>query len=274
MLNASIDQADGLRRLFTPVGLRFLPCVDGAPGVGHTTVLTWLAAALANSGKRVLLIDGARGRLARTLGHRPRYELLDVLSGDQSFEDVALPHASGVSVLPAARGLRMMAEGGYGIDSLYEPMAGAERRYDCVWILAEPQILGPLFAGTAAEPFVLTTVRADAMTAAYAAIKTLKNDYGLSRFWLTINQAADEREALQAVMRLCQCARRFCSAEVRPAEILPYDTELRRSFPSPAAFSAALGQLAQKAAAWGWAGTVEPQAHGHSEGHRLCLQQA
>src|SRR5687768_14308124 len=140
MLNPAVDQASGLRRLFAPALPKIIPVVSGANGVGHTTVVTWLAAALSGQGARVLVIDGARGRVARSLGRAsgsaPQHELMDLLAGEREFDEVALFHSPTLAVLPAARGLREMAEGGYGIAHLQDALAALATPFDLVVLLA------------------------------------------------------------------------------------------------------------------------------------------
>jgi ATPases involved in chromosome partitioning len=55
------DQAEGLRRLLAKSGSRVLAVTGGSAGVGCTTTVVNLAAALAQQGKDVLVIDECLG---------------------------------------------------------------------------------------------------------------------------------------------------------------------------------------------------------------------
>src|SRR6185503_11183426 len=88
-IHAKEDQATGLRRLFvrtaTPVG--------AIAGVDADAAIVALAAACADVGERVLIIDRSRGGVAGQAGLRARHELWHVLEGDVTIDMALLPLA-------------------------------------------------------------------------------------------------------------------------------------------------------------------------------------
>ena len=85
---------------------------SGKGGVGKTNVSVNLACQLARRGNRVLLMDADLG-LANVdimLGLRPKWNLSHVLDGKCSIEDILIPGPDGISIIPAASGIKKMAE--------------------------------------------------------------------------------------------------------------------------------------------------------------------
>ena len=104
-VRAAEDQATGLRRLF----VRTAAPVGAIAGVDADAAIMALAAACADVGERVLILDRSRGGIAAQSGLRARHELWHVLEGDATIDMALLPLADHVTVLPAARGLDLIA---------------------------------------------------------------------------------------------------------------------------------------------------------------------
>ena len=81
MVNAGVDQAEGLRQRLAFSRARSIAIVAGARGAGATTTVVNLACALAERGRRVLVIDENRGaNAAQALAVEPRQDLHDVMT--------------------------------------------------------------------------------------------------------------------------------------------------------------------------------------------------
>lgn len=103
------------------IGSAHLHCCDpvqviavasGNGGVGKTTTAINLATALANRGRRVMLMDADVGNadINIALGLQPTRDLGHVIAGQCRLDEIALSGPSGVSVLPAACGPRRVTE--------------------------------------------------------------------------------------------------------------------------------------------------------------------
>ena len=81
-------------------------------GVGKTNVSVNLSVALSDTGKRVMLLDADLG-LANVdvlLGLRPESNLSHVIDGKRTLEEVIVKGPSGIMVVPAASGVKRLAE--------------------------------------------------------------------------------------------------------------------------------------------------------------------
>jgi hypothetical protein len=102
------DQAAGLRRLIASRDTGML-ALSGAEAASYLPLALDLAAASERDGRRVLLLDLTRGALARQLGRTMRYELMHVIDAHKRLDEVVVPGPREVPLLPAARGVRALA---------------------------------------------------------------------------------------------------------------------------------------------------------------------
>ena len=100
------DQAEGLRRLLAKSGSRVVAVTGGPVGVGCTSTVVNLAAALGALGKDVLVIDERPGmNCVSTMlgGLRGAGSLRAVLDGTVELGQACARHELGFSVLAASR---------------------------------------------------------------------------------------------------------------------------------------------------------------------------
>ena len=92
--------------------VQVIAVTGGKGGVGKTNVSVNLALALADLGRRVMLMDADLG-LANVdvlLGLTPKKTLADVISGDCDMRDVLIQGPGGIRVVPAASGTQSMVQ--------------------------------------------------------------------------------------------------------------------------------------------------------------------
>lgn len=258
------DQAAGLRRLFGGRHLRVVTFLAAEAGVGKTQAVANLAVALAAQGRQVLVVDENEGIdcIAASLGKAVRADLLDVIAGRCRLRDALVAVRPGLRVLPAARAAGALDQlTAAQQESLFAAVADLEVAPEVVLVDARHQ--HPLgfspYALAASETVVALTAQPAAITAAYALIKGVSQQYGRRRFRILINRARSGADAEQVYANLARVAGQRELANLDLAAAIPHDEAVRRAarfsrtvvdaFPdSPAAI--ALRQFATELLYW------------------------
>jgi flagellar biosynthesis protein FlhG len=268
------DQASGLRRLFAGGRLRVASFVSAGEGVGKTHVVANLAYALAQRGRTVLVLDENAGQdnVAGLFGRDEGYDLLDVIQGRRTIDQVLAQIGGNLHVCPAARALRQV--GGFGEEQqrfLVDALEALPSPPDTILIdTAHDHPLGFSPVGLVApETIVVLSGSSHAITGAYALIKRVAHAYGRRRFGVLVNKARVFDEAAQVFDNLSRVASQRRVADLALTGILPLDDAVahaawlhqpvQHAFPeSPSA--AAFRQLAGDMERWG--GPDEPTGVG------------
>jgi flagellar biosynthesis protein FlhG len=234
MSEASADQAAGLRRMAQPTPVRVIAVASGKGGVGKTNVTVNLGAAMADSGKRVMLLDADLG-LANVdvmLGLNPAYNLSHVITGERTLEEVIVEGPAGLKIVPAASGVKRMAE------LKPEEHVGVIRAFselssdlDVLLVDTAAGISDSVisFSSAAQEVIVVVCDEPASITDAYALIKVLSRDYGLSRFHVLANMAHSAQEGRDLFAKMSRVTERFLDVTLSFMGALPYDEFLRKA---------------------------------------------
>ncbi|MCX7166909.1 MAG: hypothetical protein NTV11_11615 [Rhodocyclales bacterium] len=209
---AATDQAAGLRRLFGARAARVVAFVSGREACGRTTLLVRTAAALAEAGQAVVIIDENTGadNVHSAFGMKAKHDLLDLVRDGYPIARLAQPVAARLSVMSAAK---------FAADVQYVD-APAARRLDAAlrqlqegssFVLIDcaarnGQHLSPLALATP-HMAVVVAAQSSAITRAYALIKRLAQERGRDGFHVAITRARTEQEALAIFHNMRQTAR-------------------------------------------------------------------
>ena len=225
---------DGTSRATHPSPVQVIAVTGGKGGVGKTTVAVNLAATLASRGKEVLLLDGDLG-LANVdvfLGLTPRLTLADVLAGNCSLEEIVLNAPQGFKVVPAASGIAQLAE----LDTLthlglVRAFGDLTANLDVMVVDTAPGIAGSVlqFSQAAQQVLVVICDEPASLTDAYALIKILSRDHGVTQFRVLVNQSRGRGLGQSLFQRFERVATRFLTVELDYAGEIPEDPFLRRS---------------------------------------------
>ncbi len=216
----------------TPV--RVIAISSGKGGVGKTNVSVNLAVSLAALGEATLLLDADLG-LANCdvmLGLTPKFTLADVMAGRCELADTILEGPRGLAVVPAASGKRHMAE-----------LTPAEHVGLIRAFSALERPLGTLLVDTAAgiNDAVLTFCQAAqdvvvvvcdepaSITDAYALIKVMSKERGVTRVQVLANQTRTPTEGRQLFEKLSRVCDRFLDVTLVYLGAVPHDDWLRRA---------------------------------------------
>ncbi|HTI17091.1 MAG TPA: MinD/ParA family protein [Trinickia sp.] len=227
MDKAVTDQAEGLRRLLVKSGSRVVAVTGGPIGVGCTSTVVNLAAALASFGKDVLVIDECLGRnsvSAMVGGVGSAGSVRALLAGEIGLDQAAPRHELGFSVLAASH----ENCAGYSAAELGVMLTGPA---DVVLIDARLERNGALslLAAQAHDVMVVTRVAAQAITEAYVAMKRLHYAHAIAQFRVLINRVSRQADAHTAFENLAEVAGRYLMLSIAPAGCVAADPLMERS---------------------------------------------
>jgi flagellar biosynthesis protein FlhG len=168
---ATADQAAGLRRILAARDAGVL-AISGAVARSYVPLALERAAGCARDGRRVLLLDLTRGALAQQLGHAMRYELMHVIDAHKRLDQVVVAGPHDVPILPAARGVRALANAWRGRSRFAEFIERAGGAPQLVLAVTPAEELAALAALTAFATLVVVGPEGDAdLKLCYAALK-------------------------------------------------------------------------------------------------------
>jgi flagellar biosynthesis protein FlhG len=211
--------------------VQVIAVTGGKGGTGKTTVAVNLATALAQAGRRVLLLDGDLG-LANVdvlLGLAPAHTLEQVVSGAVRLEEIIQHTAEGVSVVPAASGVARMARlrpaehaaivrGFATLPGAYETLI-----VDTATGLGESVLS---FCQAAQQLLLVLRNEPASLTDAYALIKVLSREHQLRSFHVLVNMARNGTDAYRLFQRLQRVTDRYLEVTLEFAGEIPDDSDV------------------------------------------------
>ena len=264
MLEAEFDQAQGLRGMHASRPVQVIAVTGGKGGVGKTNVSVNLGVALAQRGRRVMLLDADLG-LANVdvlLGLKPRFTLEHVLAGERELDEIIIEGPAGLRIVPAASGVAGMADlppAVYG--GLIHAFGQLAVDLDVLLVDTAAGVSEAVmsFARAAQEVLVVVCDEPASLADAYALIKLLSTRHGVSRFRVLSNMVRRARDGRELFGKLLAACDQYLDVVLEFAGTVPFDEYLRKSvqrresvveaYPrSPAAY--ALRQLAAQVEQW------------------------
>lgn len=219
------DQAERLRQLTLDTDIqcrviketkspRIIAVASGKGGVGKTNLVVNLAIALSRLGKRVVVMDADLG-LANVdilLGLLPMYNLLDVVQGVKTLEEIIIRGPSGVKIIPGGSGLVELANlAGDQRDRLVKGLMRLDELADIVLVDTGAGLSRTVlsFISAADELIVITTPEPTAITDAYSIIKVVVKYNIHKEVKLVVNQVRDQREGNDIADRFREVSNKF-----------------------------------------------------------------
>ncbi|HUL93769.1 MAG TPA: MinD/ParA family protein [Burkholderiales bacterium] len=215
---------------------RIIAVTSGKGGVGKTFVTANLAAALARTGARVLVMDADLGlaNLDIVLNLTPKVTLHEVLTGEDRLENVILQAPGGFSVLPAGSGMAEYARLSSEVrERLRLVLQELGVRYDFLLIDTGAGVADLVLyvASLADEILVVTNPEPTSLADAYATIKLLSMQQHRNTIDLVINQVRNPGEGRTLATQLQQVIDRF----LRPPASRPVSLRYLGEIPDDAA---------------------------------------
>jgi len=244
--------------------VRVIAVASGKGGVGKTSVSVNLATSLQNAGQRTLLLDTDLG-LANVdvmLGLSPRFTLSDVFAGRCELADTLLEGPNGLLVVPAASGKRHMTELTPAQHiGLVHAFSQLDVPIDVMIIDNAAGISDSVltFCQAAQDVIVVVCDEPASVTDAYALIKVLSRERGVTRVQVLANQVGHPSEGRQLYEKLERVTSKFLDVTMNYLGAIPRDEWLRRAvqrqeavvdaFPAAPA-SMAFREIAKRAEKW------------------------
>jgi flagellar biosynthesis protein FlhG len=195
-------------------GLRVISVTSGKGGVGKSNVVSNLAIALSNQGKKVLILDAdlGLGNLDVLLGLSPPFNLNNVLNGEKSLTEIIVDGPAGIKIIPAGSGVQEFTSLGQSEKlKLLDELDALEEKFDIMIVDTEAGISENVtyFSVAAQEIIVVVTPEPTSITDVYALIKLLATRYSEHHFKVLVNMAKDSEDALEVFRKLANVAGRF-----------------------------------------------------------------
>ena len=244
--------------------VQVIAVTGGKGGVGKTNVSVNLSLALADLGRRVMLMDADLG-LANVdvlLGLTPKRTLADVINGECDLKDVLLQGPGGIRIVPAASGTQSMVQlSPVQHAGLIQAFSDISDNLDVLVIDTAAGIGDGVvsFVRAAQEVLVVVCDEPTSITDAYALMKVLRRDHGVGRFRVLANMVRERGQGRRLFETLNRVTTRFLDVTLEYAGEVPEDPWLRRSVRDqrpvvdayPSSVSAqALRSVAEAADAW------------------------
>lgn len=226
------DQAAGLRGMGQQRPVRTIAITGGKGGVGKTSVSVNLGVALAKMGERVCLLDAdmSMANVDVLLGLRATHNLSHVLDGTHSLKEIMIEGPGGMKIIPGASGVRRMAQlnriENAGLIQAFSELA---EDIDVLLIDTAAGISDSVlsFCRAAMEVLVVVCDEPASITDAYALIKVLNRDYGVSKVRIVANMAQSPSHAQLLFDKIATVCERFLDIQVAYAGPVPFDPNLR-----------------------------------------------
>lgn len=276
-MHESLDQAAGIRKMkqIKPKPVRVIAVTSGKGGVGKTNLSVNLGVALSQMGRRVALLDADMG-LANVdilLGLSPEFNLSHVLQGDKTLQDIMLTGPAGLQVIPASSGIQQMSElSNIEQAGVIRAFSEIDQSLDVLIVDTAAGISSSVvnFARACQEIIVVVCDEPTSLTDAYAYIKLLNRDYGISKFHIIANMVPSVQQGQQLFTKLSKVTERYLDVNLSYTGAIPFDEYLRQSvrkqqpviegFPRSKA-ALAIKNLAQRIDSW----PIKIQAGGYLE---------
>jgi len=214
--------------------VQVIAVTSGKGGVGKTNVAVNLSIALSDLGRRVMLMDAdlALANVDVLLGLTPRQTLEDVINGECDLADVLLEGPGGIRIVPAASGAQVMVQLSAAQHSgLIQAFSTISEDLD-VLIIDTADGIGDAvvsFVRAAQEAIVVVCDEPTSIADAYALIKLLNREHGISRFRILANMVYTPQEGRNLFGKLTRISEQFLDVSLHYLGAVPYDESVRKA---------------------------------------------
>ncbi|MDL2209883.1 MinD/ParA family protein [Desulfovibrio sp. OttesenSCG-928-O18] len=213
----------------TEHGTLSIAIVSGKGGVGKTNIALNLAYALHRAKQRVLLMDCDLGlaNLDVLLGIAPKISVEQVMLGEATLAEAAVSiEPGGFSLIPASSGIDALGDSTSPMHmSFLNQLNAFAGGYEYLLLDVGAGITDSVqsFAVKAAMRLVVVTPEPTSLTDAYALIKVLASQHGITDFHVLVNQAESTQEEKASFTRLAAACEKFLGLTLHSLGGVRYD---------------------------------------------------
>jgi len=214
--------------------VQVIAVTGGKGGVGKTNLSVNLAVALADMGRRVVVMDADLGlaNIDILLGLSPKKNLEDVLKGEASLKEILVPGPRGIRIVPASSGTQAMVKlNALEHAGLINAFNELSSDIDVLIIDTAAGIsdLVTSFLRASQEILFVVCNEPTSITDAYALIKILNQQYGINRLHVLANMVRTQQEARELFAKLIKVTDRFLDVTLQFAGAIPFDENVRKA---------------------------------------------
>ena len=232
--NNSPNLATSQRQRPQPRPVQVMVVASGKGGVGKTNVSVNLSVALSACGKEVMLLDAdmGLGNVDVLLGLQPRINLSHVLNGSHILKEIIIKGPAGLNIVPSSSGIVRMANlSPIEHAGVIRAFSELSQELDVLMIDVAAGVSEGVISFICASQEIIIVVcdEPTSITDAYALIKVLHLDYGLSQFHVISNMVQNLREGHILYHKLAKVCDRFLDVTLHLMGAVPYDPLLRKA---------------------------------------------
>lgn len=206
----------------------------GKGGVGKSSVSVNLAIGLSELNKSVMLMDADLGmaNIDIMLGISPKYDLYDVIKGERTLEEVIVDGPGGIRIIPASSGVGHMANLSVAEQAgLIRAFGELDESVDVFVVDTAAGISNSVinFSKAVHEVIVVVCDEPASITDAYALIKVLNLEHGISRFQVLANMVKDMEQGKALCSKLIRAADVYLDVSIGYMGSIPYDENLKKA---------------------------------------------
>ena len=214
--------------------VRVIAVTSGKGGTGKTNIAVNLSIALANEGHRTLLLDADLGmaNVDVLLGLQVHHTLFDVLDGKCSLEDIMIDEIDNLLVIPAASGIRQLADSGVQqCAGLIRAFSELKNPVDTFVIDTATGISESVsrFCRAATEILVVVCNEPASIRDSAAQIRLLFSEYKITRFRILANMVGTAADGAQLFRSMLHLYAHNHDISITFAGYVPVDEMLRKA---------------------------------------------
>jgi flagellar biosynthesis protein FlhG len=214
--------------------VQVIAVTGGKGGVGKSNVSVNLAIALAEMGRRVVVLDADLGlaNIDILLGISSSKTIENVLQGECDLRDVMVRGPGGIRIVPASSGTQKLSQlNAMEHAGLIQAFSDIGDDIDVLIVDTAAGISDTVmsFVRAAQEVLMVVTDEPTSITDAYAQIKLLNRDYGVFRFRIIANMVKTPQEGNALFGKLTKVTDRFLDVAMQYVGAIPQDDAVKRA---------------------------------------------